>query len=104
MDAGARFDDGLLLGRRRRARSTASDWIAVGLAGTAASHDGGKTWTSLGEQPFNAVAFVDAHTGWAVGPKGTIVKFAKPYLRGRLRRLRRDHQVRAAEDLQHRSR
>ncbi len=52
-----------------------SDWIAVGLAGTAASHDGGKTWTSLGEQPFNAVAFADPRTGWAVGPKGTIVRF-----------------------------
>jgi photosystem II stability/assembly factor-like uncharacterized protein len=55
-----------------------TDWIAVGLAGTAASHDGGKTWTSLGDQPFNAVAFVDPHTGWAVGPKGTIVRFQKP--------------------------
>jgi photosystem II stability/assembly factor-like uncharacterized protein len=57
---------------------TASDWIAVGLAGTAASHDGGRTWTSVGNQPFNAVAFTDPHTGWAVGPKGTIVRFAKP--------------------------
>ncbi|HEY2797892.1 MAG TPA: glycosyl hydrolase [Thermoanaerobaculia bacterium] len=55
-----------------------SDWIAVGLAGTASSHDGGRTWTSLGSQPFNAVAFTDPQTGWAIGPKGTIVRFAKP--------------------------
>jgi photosystem II stability/assembly factor-like uncharacterized protein len=52
-----------------------SDWIAVGLAGTAASHDGGKTWASLGDQPLNAVAFTGPKTGWAVGPKGTIGRF-----------------------------
>jgi photosystem II stability/assembly factor-like uncharacterized protein len=55
-----------------------SDWIAVGLAGTAVSHDGGKTWAALDRAPFNAVAFSDPNTGWAAGPKGTIVRFGKP--------------------------
>jgi len=56
----------------------AEDWIAVGLAGSAVSHDGGKTWAPLDREPLNAVAFSDPHTGWAVGPKGTVVRFASP--------------------------
>jgi photosystem II stability/assembly factor-like uncharacterized protein len=57
---------------------TRADLVAVGLAGSAASHDGGRTWTSWGATPLNAVAFVDSRTGWAVGPKGTILRFGKP--------------------------
>jgi len=52
-----------------------SELVGVGPIGAAASHDGGKTWTKTGDTPLNAVAFADAKTGWAVGPKGTIVKF-----------------------------
>jgi len=55
---------------------TASDLVAVGLAGSAISHDAGRTWSPLDPTPLNAVAFADARTGWAVGPKGTIVRFA----------------------------
>jgi photosystem II stability/assembly factor-like uncharacterized protein len=56
----------------------APDWIAVGLAGSAVSRDGGKTWTPLDREPLNAVAFTDPGTGWAAGPKGKIVRFQKP--------------------------
>jgi photosystem II stability/assembly factor-like uncharacterized protein len=52
------------------------DLIGVGPVGSAVSRDRGRTWTSWGELPLNAVAFLDAHTGWAVGPKGTIVRYA----------------------------
>jgi photosystem II stability/assembly factor-like uncharacterized protein len=52
------------------------DLVAVGLAGSALSHDGGRTWTRWGDAPLNAVAFSDSRTGWAVGPKGAIVKFS----------------------------
>ncbi len=55
---------------------TPAHLVAVGLAGSAIGRDAGRTWVSLDETPLNAVAFADAHTGWAVGPKGTIVKYA----------------------------
>ena len=58
---------------------TADDLVAVGPAGSAISHDAGRTWTPLDSQtPLNAVAFSDSKNGWAVGPKGTIVRYAKP--------------------------
>jgi photosystem II stability/assembly factor-like uncharacterized protein len=53
------------------------DVVGVGPVGSAISHDRGRTWTSWGELPLNAVAFLDANTGWAVGPKGTIVRYAR---------------------------
>ena len=49
--------------------------VAVGPTGTAVSDDRGLTWRKLDATPLNAVAFSDANTGWAVGPKGTIVRF-----------------------------
>jgi len=49
---------------------------AVGLAGEAVSRDAGRSWTKTGDTPMNAVAFFDARTGWAVGPKGTILRYA----------------------------
>lgn len=55
---------------------SAMDLIGVGPVGSAVSRDRGRNWTSWGDLPLNAVEFVDAHTGWAVGPKGTIVKYA----------------------------
>jgi len=51
------------------------DLVAVGLAGEAASHDAGRTWTPTGNLPMNAVSFTGFRVGWAVGPKGTIVRF-----------------------------
>jgi photosystem II stability/assembly factor-like uncharacterized protein len=49
--------------------------VAVGLAGTAESRDAGKTWTLVDAAPFNAVAFGADGAGWAVGPKGAVMKF-----------------------------
>jgi photosystem II stability/assembly factor-like uncharacterized protein len=57
---------------------TGSDLVAGGLAGEAISHDGGRTWSPMGDVPVNAVAFADARMGWAVGPKGTILRYAAP--------------------------
>jgi photosystem II stability/assembly factor-like uncharacterized protein len=51
-------------------------WIAVGTSGSDSSRDGGKTWQSFDTGNVNAVSFVDSHTGWAVGPKGKIARFA----------------------------
>ena len=50
-------------------------FLAVGPTGTAVTDDRGATWRKLDATPLNAVAFSDANTGWAVGPKGTIVRF-----------------------------
>jgi photosystem II stability/assembly factor-like uncharacterized protein len=55
--------------------ATPGDLVVVGPVGSARSHDGGHTWRSFSGTPLNAVSFFDANTGWAVGPKGTIVKF-----------------------------
>lgn len=49
--------------------------FAVGPGGSAVSRDAGRTWSSVDQTPLNAVAFAD-RTGWAVGPKGTIVRYA----------------------------
>lgn len=57
---------------------SSEDLIAAGLAGEAISHDAGRTWAPAGDIPVNAVAFADARAGWAVGPKGTILRYATP--------------------------
>jgi photosystem II stability/assembly factor-like uncharacterized protein len=49
--------------------------VAGGLAGSGASRDGGKSWTVLGETPLNALGFASPTTGWAVGPKGLLMKY-----------------------------
>lgn len=53
--------------------------IAVGLAGTGLSKDGGKTWRTLDASPYNTVAFAPnpgaPAAGWAVGPRGTIARW-----------------------------
>ena len=49
--------------------------FAVGPGGSAVSRDAGRTWSSVDKTPLNAVAFAD-RAGWAVGPKGTIVRYA----------------------------
>ncbi|MFZ6745488.1 WD40/YVTN/BNR-like repeat-containing protein [Undibacterium sp. JH2W] len=50
-------------------------YVAAGLAGSGISRDAGKTWQVLGQTPMNTVAFANAQTGWAVGPKGLLMKF-----------------------------
>ncbi len=52
--------------------------VAVGPTGTAVSDDKGTTWRKVDATPLNAVAFSDENTGWAIGPKGTIVRFRAP--------------------------
>ena len=58
--------------------------VAVGLTGTDVSVDGGRSWKSVDDVPYNSVAFATATTGWAVGPKGRIARWAaKPITRTR---------------------
>ena len=49
--------------------------FAVGPMGSAVSRDAGRTWSAVDKTPLNAVAFAE-RAGWAVGPKGTIVRYA----------------------------
>lgn len=49
--------------------------VAVGLAGEAVSHDAGRTWTKTGDTPMNAAGFASGGAGWAVGPKGSVLRF-----------------------------
>ena len=53
----------------------AQTYIAAGLAGSGISHDAGKTWQVIDSTPVNTVAFADARHGWAIGPKGILLKF-----------------------------
>jgi photosystem II stability/assembly factor-like uncharacterized protein len=46
--------------------------VAVGLAGTATSSDGGESWTVVDTVPYNSVRFAPDKGGWAVGPRGRI--------------------------------
>lgn len=57
-------------------------FVAVGLAGSGYTRDGGKSWTIIDkETKLNAVGFSASGTGWAVGPKGLIVKYVGTPLR-----------------------
>ena len=56
--------------------------VAVGLAGTGISGDGGRTWQALDSAPYNTVAFPvrggsKPASGWAVGPKGVIARWRR---------------------------
>lgn len=51
--------------------------VAVGLAGTGISNDGGKTWEALDPTPYNTAGFTKG-AGWAVGPKGVIARWQRP--------------------------
>ncbi len=54
-------------------------FVAVGLAGSGYTSDGGKSWTIIEkETKLNAVGFSASGAGWAVGPKGLIVKYVGP--------------------------
>jgi hypothetical protein len=47
--------------------------VATGTQGSHASVDGGRTWSLLGAEPFNAVAFTrDGTRGWAAGTDGRV--------------------------------
>jgi len=46
---------------------------AVGSRGANRNENG--KWTNAGLQNFNAVAFLNAKTGWAVGPEGTVARW-----------------------------
>lgn len=49
--------------------------VAVGLAGTARSVDGGESWSAVDTVAYNSVAFASARAGWAAGPRGRIAKW-----------------------------
>jgi photosystem II stability/assembly factor-like uncharacterized protein len=57
--------------------------VAAGLAGSGYSVDGGRNWTELDRTPMNTVGFANPHTGWAVGPKGLLMKYSGPVLVGK---------------------
>lgn len=54
--------------------------VAAGLAGSGYSVDGGRSWTALDRTPINTVGFAAGGTGWAVGPKGLLMKYTGPAL------------------------
>lgn len=56
-------------------------FVAAGLAGSGLSRDGGKTWIEIDRTPVNTVGFADATRGWAVGPKGLLMRYVAPAAR-----------------------
>ena len=50
--------------------------VAVGLAGTARSHDGGESWTMVDTVAYNSITFAPNGDGWAAGPRGRIAKWS----------------------------
>jgi len=50
--------------------------IAVGLAGTALSLDGGESWKMVDTTAYNAVRFAAADAGFAVGPRGRVARWS----------------------------
>jgi len=54
--------------------------VAAGLAGSSYSLDAGRTWTELDKTPMNTVGFAGPNQGWAVGPKGLVMKYTGPAL------------------------
>jgi photosystem II stability/assembly factor-like uncharacterized protein len=50
--------------------------VAVGPKGSAWTRDDGATWTSLDTLAYWAVGFASPRAGWAVGPRGRIVKLS----------------------------
>lgn len=49
--------------------------VAVGLAGTALSNDGGESWTMVDTVAYNSVRFVSPTVGFAAGPRGRIARW-----------------------------
>lgn len=58
-------------------------FVAAGLAGSGFSVDAGRSWTVLDRTPMNTVGFANPNTGWAVGPKGLLMKYGGPALVGK---------------------
>ena len=54
--------------------------VAAGLAGSGWSRDGGKSWKVLDLTPVNTVGFASPTAGWAIGPKGLVLKYVGPAL------------------------
>jgi len=61
---------------------TKAGLVAGGLAGSGVSRDGGKSWTALDATPINTVGFATPTDGWAVGPKGLLMKYVGRALDG----------------------
>jgi photosystem II stability/assembly factor-like uncharacterized protein len=57
-----------------------ASYVAAGLAGSGYSLDGGRSWHVLDRAPMNTVAFANPSTGWAIGPKGMLMKYTGPAL------------------------
>jgi photosystem II stability/assembly factor-like uncharacterized protein len=53
-----------------------ASFAAAGLAGSGYSLDAGKSWTAWGATPVNTLGFATPSVGWAVGPKGLLLKFS----------------------------
>lgn len=60
---------------------SASVVVAGGLAGISWSQDAGKTWQVMSETAVNTIAFSDPQHGFAIGPKGLILKYQGQALR-----------------------
>ncbi|VXC63321.1 YCF48-related protein [Massilia sp. 9I] len=54
--------------------------VAAGLAGSGYSLNAGRNWTELDKTPMNTVGFASPTQGWAVGPKGLLMKYTGPAL------------------------
>ncbi|QGZ38715.1 photosystem II stability/assembly factor-like uncharacterized protein [Pseudoduganella flava] len=50
-------------------------FVAAGLAGSGYSVDAGRSWKALDGTPVNTVGFASPTAGWAVGPKGLVLKY-----------------------------
>jgi photosystem II stability/assembly factor-like uncharacterized protein len=50
-------------------------WIATGTSGSDISTNGGAQWKQFDSTGYNALAFLNAAAGWAVGPRGRIARF-----------------------------
>jgi len=50
--------------------------VAVGPRGAAWTRDAGATWTAIDSSAYWAVGFASPRAGWAVGPRGRIVKLS----------------------------
>lgn len=57
--------------------------VAGGLAGISWTKDAGLSWQALSQRAVNTVAFSSAKDGWAIGPKGLILKYRGPALTAR---------------------
>lgn len=55
-----------------------ASYVAAGLAGSGYSIDAGNSWTVLDRTPLNTVGFASPAIGWAIGPKGLLMKYAGP--------------------------